>query len=144
MTFYEEKQNLLTVPQGWFLAHCISADFSLGAGVAKQIDEAFGARHMLRTKYDQYSWDEWGPCCLLCGAVLNLVTKNKYWHKPTLSTLQDALDDMKKVVQEEGITKIAMPRIGCGLDRLDWADVKPMIESVFQDVDDLEIMVCVL
>jgi len=28
-----------------------------------------------------------------------------------------------------------MPRIGCGLDRLDWKDVKPKIEEVFSGLD---------
>ena len=145
MIYSEKKQNLMEVPQGWFLAHCISADFALGAGVAKQIDEAFHMRKMLNTdENDWYSWEITGPACVPCGNVLNLVTKDKHWHKPTLNTLREALDDMKDIIRECGITKVAMPRIGCGLDRLDWADVKPMIESVFSDMDDLEIMVCVL
>lgn len=37
MTLREENRNLLDVPQGYYLAHCITADFSLGAGVAKRL-----------------------------------------------------------------------------------------------------------
>jgi hypothetical protein len=36
---------------------------------------------------------------------------------------------------------LAMPRIGCGLDRLQWENVKFMIEFVFAKVD-VEIVVC--
>jgi hypothetical protein len=34
-----------------------------------------------------------------------------------------------------------MPVIGCGLDRLNWADVSEQIKSVFTDTD-VEILVC--
>ena len=35
MTIREENRDLFTVPQGYYLAHCITADLSLGAGVVK-------------------------------------------------------------------------------------------------------------
>jgi len=36
-----------------------------------------------------------------------------------------------------------MPRIGCGLDRLDWGKVRDVIFDVFHDVNNLKITVCV-
>jgi len=30
---------------------------------------------------------------------------------------------------------IAMPKIGCGLDKLDWSKVRSIIEDIFEDVD---------
>lgn len=143
MTFREENLNLLSVPQGYAIAHCISADFALGAGVAKQIDDVFGMRAMLRTKWDFMDFNTDGPYCAPCLNVYNLVTKEKYWHKPTLDSLREALLDMRATAREDGVKKIAMPRIGCGLDRLSWEDVKPMIQEVFADTD-IEILVCSL
>ena len=35
MTITTEKRDLFTMSQGYYLAHCISADFALGAGIAK-------------------------------------------------------------------------------------------------------------
>lgn len=57
-----------------------------------------------------------------------------------------ALEDAK-ILRCEGImsdenVKFAMPRIGCGLDRLQWDKVKTIIEEVFADTD-VEILVCV-
>lgn len=142
MYYHEEKKNLLSVPQGYYLAHCISADFAMGAGVAKQIDELFDMRAALK--------ELWGGeveamenCCLPVGNVLNLVTKDKHWQKPTLQSLREALEDMKLLAQEQHIRKIAMPKIGCGLDRLNWDDVSPIIQEVF-DKTDIEILVCYL
>jgi hypothetical protein len=28
-----------------------------------------------------------------------------------------------------------MPKIGCGLDKLDWSKVRSIIEDIFEDVD---------
>lgn len=146
MTYREEKMDLLTVPQGYMIAHCISADFALGAGVAKQIDEAFNMREMLNLMWGKISdmdgkWS--APCCLPCMNVFNLVTKERYYHKPTLNSLEVALNEMKDYAVEMGVKKIAMPQIGCGLDRLNWSDVSILIEEVFGGTD-IEILVCVL
>lgn len=150
MILNEEQRDLFTVPHGYWLAHCISADFALGAGIAKQVEERYGMKKMLRLTHGdgepgRETWDFaiWGPACLSCSNVLNLVTKEKCFHKPTLDTLRTALEDMKLVCFEKGVTKVAMPRIGCGLDRLDWDDVLPMIEDIFEDTD-IEILICTL
>lgn len=146
MYYHEEKRNLLSLPQGWAIAHCISADFSLGAGVAKQIDDVFNMKEMLNLHWGAISGyeDQWDvPCCLPCLNVFNLVTKEKHWHKPTLDSLRSALEELYDFVVELGIKKLAMPKIGCGLDRLDWEDVSPMIQEIFQDCD-VEIMICYL
>ena len=75
--------------------------------------------------------------------VFNLVTKERYYHKPTLNSLEVSLNEMKDYAVEMGVKKIAMPQIGCGLDRLNWSDVSVLIEEVFGDTD-IEILVCVL
>lgn len=146
MNYREGKMNLLDVPQGWWIAHCISADFTLGAGVAKQIDEVFNMRSMLNSLWGQNSpmAGQWkAPCCLPCGNVFNLVTKERYWHKPTLNTLREALEEMAHYAEKMNVKKIAMPKIGCGLDKLNWDDVSAMIKNIFQDTD-IEIVVCYL
>ena len=48
---------------------------------------------------------------------------------------------MKNQAVLNGIKKIAMPLIGCGLDRLEWEDVKTIIINTFQDTD-IEILIC--
>jgi O-acetyl-ADP-ribose deacetylase (regulator of RNase III) len=50
---------------------------------------------------------------------------------------------MRDFCVENDITKLAMPRIGAGLDKLDWEQVKEVIEDVFEDTD-IEITVYVL
>ena len=141
MYFHEEKMDLLSVPQEYMIAHCVSADFALGAGIAKAIDNALHVREILMKKYAPAGVTV--PCCCQAKNVYNLVTKHKYWQKPTLDSLRGSLVEMKRAIEKGGVKKVAMPRIGCGLDRLDWKDVKEVIQKVFHDTD-LEILVCYL
>ena len=55
--------------------------------------------------------------------------------------MQGALEIMKMMATENGVKKIAMPIIGCGLDRLQWDKVSKIIQEVFEDTD-IEILVC--
>lgn len=142
MIINEVQRDLFSVPHGYMLAHCISADFALGAGIAKQFEERYGMRKMLKLQYGDVDWwNLWGPTCLCCSNVLNLVTKEHYYNKPTLLTLCTALTDMKRLCTERGFSKIAMPHIGCGLDRLNWDDVRALIQKVFSDTN-IEFLVC--
>ena len=50
---------------------------------------------------------------------------------------------MKEICLKENITKIAMPKIGCGLDQLNWNDVKRLLFETFENTD-IEIFVCYL
>lgn len=54
-----------------------------------------------------------------------------------------ALEKMKEVCIKNGITLIAMPIIGAGLDRLDWNKVSELICRIFDDMD-IDILVCKL
>ncbi|MNP82819.1 hypothetical protein D3C76_1815830 [compost metagenome] len=50
---------------------------------------------------------------------------------------------MRDVCVEQEISKLAMPQIGCGLDRLKWDKVSSIIQDTFADTD-VEIVVCTL
>ena len=147
MTFTMVQKDLFTVPQGYYLAHCISADFALGAGIAKQFDQVYNMRKKLKYAYgipdgEKYSEDYVGNA-LLVDNVFNLVTKRRSFHKPTYDDLRSSLEDMKDICNLNFITKLAMPLIGCGLDGLSWDVVSEMIKEVFEDTD-IDILICTL
>lgn len=147
MTFEMRTQDLFTVPQGYYLAHCISADFALGAGIAKQFVQIYNMRDKLKYAYgipdgEKYSEDYVGNA-LLIDNVFNLVTKRRSFHKPTYDDLRSSLEDMKDICNLNLITKLAMPLIGCGLDGLSWDRVSEMIKEVFEDTD-IDILICTL
>ena len=140
MKLKEEKRDLFSVDDKYYLAHCISDDFALGAGIAVEFANRYNMRLELRKRYSDGIG---GVGCVLIGNVFNLITKEKYYHKPTYMNLRISLEKMKKIILENGINYLAMPLIGCGLDNLEWDKVKIIIEEVFCDVD-IEILVCYL
>lgn len=145
MKFVEEQRDLFTVPQGYYLAHCISGDYALGAGIARQFVENYNMRYKLHKNYPLPNGEKFANVgqALLIDNAFNLVTKPRCYHKPTLEVLRDTLIDMRDQCEHLDITKLAMPRIGCGLDCLDWDDVKELLFEVFED-SDIEILICVL
>ena len=49
---------------------------------------------------------------------------------------------VKKYMLSMGYTKLAIPKIGCGIDGLDWRIVSDMIQEVFEDTK-IEVLVCI-
>lgn len=146
MTFLEQRGDLFDndILEKYALCHCISSDFALGAGIAKAFAQ-MGVKKQL-CEENQRSWAGRGYCLMTKtnGVVVgNLVTKERYFHKPTLETLRQALEDFREQIIKINVNKIAMPKIGCGLDRLDWADVRNVIREVFEATD-FEIIVKIL
>jgi len=140
MILKEEQRDLFSVPHGYYFAHCISGDFALGAGIAVKFNELYNMRKKLKGIYDYIVTEN---CAILIDNVFNLVTKRKAYHKPTYDSLREALADMVEQVADLEIEKVAIPLLGCGLDRLEWNRVKETIEEVFEDID-VEILVCYL
>ena len=142
----EVKQDLFTVPEDYALVHCISSDFALGAGIAKEFQKRYATRDELHARRSDYQWQ--GGDCLGTGShltrvVFNLVTKCNYWDKPKYKDLTDALTELREMCELGGYKKLAMPKIGCGLDGMKWEKVKPILEDVF-DFSNIEILVCSL
>lgn len=124
----------------------VSQQISLSAQELRKKFADLGVRDELLEMRRGEHWYGRGYCIPTTSprphGTYNLVTKEKYWHKPTLSTLRQALADMlDDDWLYESRAKIAMPKIGCGLDRLRWSDVEPLIREVFADTD-FEILVC--
>lgn len=138
-----QKQNLFDkeIVDNYYLVHCISADFALGAGIAVEFNKLFNIKNKLQTLYPNYKFDKYD--CILIDKVFNLVTKDKCWHKPTYGSMLNALIKLKKLCKDNNVTKLAMPIIGCGLDRLEWDKVEELIKQIFKDTE-IEIRVCVL
>ena len=85
-----------------------------------------------------------GRCCYLQSQnrqLFYLVTKSCSFQKPNYEDLWKALCDLRRRLAEHGIRKVAMPKIGCGLDQLNWRKVRSMVESIFQGTG-VDVMVC--
>lgn len=70
---------------------------------------------------------------MLCVLFTFQVTKEHYFHKPTMKTLQKSLEAMCSHAVSNGVQKLAIPKLGCGLDRLEWGAVSNLIEEIFSE-----------
>ena len=146
MIFKEDHKDLFSAEDDYYLAHCISADFGMGKGIVVEFNKRFDMKRKLQQKYPDYlnSWTHFKMKgdCLLENKVMNLITKERYYQKPTYKSITIALEQIKCICKINNITKIAMPIIGCGLDKLEWDKVKEIIKNVFEDTN-IEILVCI-
>lgn len=158
MKSYVEKQCDLFEEYGdrddVYFAHCISADCAMSAGIAVQFVDWFKKKYdaNLRSLCICGGANE-GTCVETCR-LFNLVTKEHYWDKPTYSSLERSLKSMAKAYMQDYVTNsmegaeaetttIVMPRIGCGLDQLEWKKVRNIIFRVFRYIP-VNIIVCYL
>ncbi|KAK2521747.1 ADP-ribose glycohydrolase OARD1 isoform X1 [Columba livia] len=127
------KGDLFSCPPTDALAHCISEDCRMGAGIAVLFKKKFGGVQEL---LDQQK--KTGEVAVLQRDdryIYYLITKKKVSHKPTYESMQKSLEAMKAHCLNNGVTDISMPKIGCGLDGLDWNKVSAILGEVFEDTD---------
>ncbi len=140
MKYKEAKVDLFEAPEHYYFAHCISRDAAMGAGIAKEFKKRFPQLKQLRTGHQ---YNEYVGGCMLVDPVFNLITKEHYYNKPTYDTLEQSLISMLFLIKSNNVKNIAMPKIGCGLDKLEWKKVRGIIKDVFMD-EDVNIVVCYL
>ena len=63
--------------------------------------------------------------------VYNLVTKERFFDKPDSSTLLTTLETKKSLTVIHGVSIIAIPKIGCGLDQMNWQEFVKLLRDVF-------------
>lgn len=129
--------------------HCIANDGRWGAGIAPIfIDKVFKNRNDILTALSQHEWDGKGWCAMTSSILefsqvifeANLITKKNTSGKPSYVTITESLKDLRKKMEDRSLfqqqnTIVRMPKIGCGLDGLDWNIVSTLIKGVFSDTD---------
>lgn len=148
MKFSVIKKDLFDVDNDYSFAHCISLDCKMGKGIAKTFDERYPELKSSLILYLKSNKMNYKPTVIGYRVndkrvIYNLITKPYYYNKPTYESLKDSLIKLKETLLKTDDRKIAMPKIGCGLDRLKWEKVELIIKEVFDDMD-IDILVCEL
>jgi hypothetical protein len=145
-----DKDNKLTYTEDDVpvYCHCIANDGRWGAGIAPIfIDKVFDFRKETLYMLNHHKWDGTGWCGLTCKVISgkpvfmgNLVTKRSTSGKPSYVTITESLKSLRKSMEEsylldKDFVVLKMPKIGCGLDKLDWSIVSTLIKGVFSDTN---------
>ncbi|XP_055842108.1 ADP-ribose glycohydrolase OARD1 [Episyrphus balteatus] len=134
----EISGNIFSASEEFALAHCVGADLKMAKGIAVEFVKRFGQKENLRKQNVRR-----GGVAVLkdgCRFIYYLVTKDLSYQPTTYETMFSSLNAMRTHMLANEVTKLAIPRIGCGVDKLIWSKVKSQIEEVFAN-DSIEIVV---
>lgn len=67
--------------------------------------------------------------------IVNFPTKDHWRSKSEVDAIVAGLVDLVREVKARKIKSIAIPPLGCGLGGLDWSEVRPLIDSAFENLD---------
>lgn len=137
-----EGDILLTGAQA--IAHGVAFNDPMNQGLALSLHERYPAMHK-----DYHHWchqhrPKPGEVWLWGGPdnvrVINLITQDGGYDgakpgKATVANVNHALRELKKIVQKEQLTSLALPRLATGVGGLDWAEVRPLIASQLGELD---------
>lgn len=137
MKMVELEINIMGVPQGYYLAQGISRDLNFKVGLPAVFEKQYKMAAKLKHNYTDIELGK----ALLVDNVFNLVAKDSSYDFPDRDMLMDAIINMRDQMETNMITKLAIPKICCGRNGLDWDDVKSMFEFIFDD-SDVQILVC--
>ncbi len=99
-------------------------------GAAKQGDVRLGQMHVWNTGAMT------GP-----RFVINFPTKGHWRARSRLPDIEAGLADLVRVARDKSIKSIAVPPLGCGSGGLDWAEVRPLIVSAFEQLPDVDVRI---
>ncbi len=134
---------LLTETQA--IAHGVAPNDHFDNGLALSLRKNYPAmakdfRHYCRLEHPNpgkvWMWGGVGGV-----RIFNLLTqepaKGSKGHpgKATLHNVNNALKELAKMVTEENITSLALPRLATGVGGLDWEKVSPLIYERLSDLD---------
>lgn len=132
MQLYHLRGDVLKSDPRLPILHCISYDARMSAGVARSLQRKYNFRNQilatprsmpgLVVSYGQRT-------------VLNLITKWRYFEKPTLENFELALLELRHLVVQNNIQEIATVRLGTGLDMLTLNEVLGKLYNIFHNVN---------
>lgn len=127
----ELKGDIFETDQSMALAQCVSSDLKMTKGIALEFRRRFGGlnqlRRLPRTVPDVLSLR------LKEREIFYLVTKQHFWQKPEPEHLFQSLQKLRTLCEEREIKTLTCPRLGTGLDGLQWETVRSMLQYIFRN-----------
>lgn len=112
------------------IVHCVSKDGALLKGFAADV-----RRDHRQYKNNSKPFHLSGLVTSTYGVstrrYLHMVTKEKFFHKPTYNSLRSGINALKNYCVSNSITRLAMPRLAAGLDKMEWSEVSAILIRTF-------------
>jgi O-acetyl-ADP-ribose deacetylase (regulator of RNase III) len=128
------------------LVNTVNCDGFMGKGIALQFKQAWPE-----------NFDAYAKACRAKGVrpgqmfiwetgrmmnpryIINFPTKRHWREKALIEDIRSGLRSLVAEVQRLGIRSIAVPPLGCGNGGLNWQAVRPLIETAFAEVPDIQV-----
>ena len=119
--------SVFEAPEGVALAHCVSADLAMSAGIAVQFVRRWPD---IRSGYSRSEPGSLHVHSSTRGHIFNLITKERFDDKPSLEDFRKSIVALKSKMQALNIKTLAVPELGSGRDKLNLSKVIHVLQSI--------------
>jgi O-acetyl-ADP-ribose deacetylase (regulator of RNase III) len=141
---YEVAGDIL-LSKAQAIAHGVAANDPMDQGLAKSLHENFPALHKDFHHWCHKMHPKPGEACLWGGPdgirIISLLTQEGgYGHgarpgKASTKNVNNALRALKKIIQKESFSSVALPALATGVGGLLWDEVLPLIKNQLGDME---------
>lgn len=144
----EFKQGNLLEENAEALVNTVNCVGVMGKGIALQFKQAYPENFRQYEKACRSGQVQPGRMFMVATgsllnprSIINFPTKRHWKGRSKIEDIKSGLVALVAEVQRNRITSIAIPPLGCGNGGLNWADVKPLIESAFAQLPDVQVII---
>jgi O-acetyl-ADP-ribose deacetylase (regulator of RNase III) len=141
---YEVEGDIL-LSEAEAIAHGVAANDPMNQGLAASLHENYPSMHKDFHHWCHHQHPKLGRAWIWSGAqgarVINLITQEGgYEHgskpgKASIGSVNKALRALKKLIADEGLSSVALPRLATGVGGLEWDKVRPLVMDQLADTD---------
>ena len=127
------------------IAHGVAANDPMNQGLAAVLHENYPSMHKDFHHWCHQQHPKQGSAWIWSGAqgvrIINLITQQGgYDHgskpgKASVSSVNHSLRALKKLIAEEDLSSVSLPRLATGVGGLNWEDVRPLIMNQLADIN---------
>ncbi|QLE56653.1 macro domain-containing protein [Nostoc sp. TCL26-01] len=144
----EFKQGNLLEEKAEALVNTVNCVGVMGKGIALQFKQAYPENFRHYEKACKANEVQPGQMfTVVTGSlfnpryIINFPTKRHWKGKSKIEDIKSGVAALVREVQQLGISSIAIPPLGCGNGGLDWVEVKPLIESAFAQLPNVQVII---
>jgi O-acetyl-ADP-ribose deacetylase (regulator of RNase III) len=111
--------------------------FAMSAGIAVKFSNLFGGKDELKNQNVNIGEVAW--LYRNDRYIYYLVTKENYWNKPTYDNFRTSIRNLFILCVKHDVKSLSIPKLGCGLDKLQWDRVKQIIIEEWPLIKDFKL-----